>query len=92
MAGPERVSQLGLPCRRRHSGRHPEKPGYAFFNDFNVLRSYSLAPSTANPNYTKIQARIRHIEFPGMPFNEPMLPEEDIVKIETWIKEGALEN
>jgi hypothetical protein len=56
------------------------------------LQNYALSPSTVNPIYTKITARIRHIEFPGMPFNRPPLAEEDIKKIETWIKNGAPNN
>jgi hypothetical protein len=82
-------------CYKCHTdtATHPDKPGYAFWNDFSELQTYALATSTANPAYTKIQARLRHIEIPGMPYDQAQpLPDSLIVKIERWIKQGAPNN
>ncbi|RIJ42036.1 hypothetical protein [Pontibacter oryzae] len=70
----------------------PDKPGYAFLDEYEELKRYALKPSTSNPSLTKLQARLRFIEFPGMPFKEAPLPESDIQKIEAWIKLGAPNN
>lgn len=70
----------------------PEKAAYAFLDDFEELRRYALRPSTTNASLTKLQARIRFVEFPGMPFKQPPLAESDILKIEAWIKAGAPNN
>ncbi len=70
----------------------PDKAGYAFLDNFDELKRYALRPSTSNANLTKLQARIRFVEFPGMPFKQPPLPESDIQKIEAWIKQGAPNN
>lgn len=82
-------------CYQCHSSTStdPKRPGYAFFDDFNELQRYALKPST-NPNFngTKLQARIRHKESPGMPFEKSPLPEAEIVLIENWIRGGALNN
>ena len=69
----------------------PHKAGYAFLDNYEELKSYALRPSNANPNLTKLQARIRFVETPGMPLKGPM-PEDDIKKIEAWIKAGAPNN
>ena len=81
-------------CYNCHSASatHPERPGYAFLDNFEELKRYALKPSTANPNLTTLQARLRFIEYPGMPFKEDPLPEADILKIEAWIKAGAPNN
>ena len=81
-------------CYQCHSSTStdPERPGYAFFDDFNELQRYSLKTSTANSAYTTLQARIRHIESPGMPFKKSPLPETQIVLIENWIRAGAPNN
>lgn len=81
-------------CYQCHSSTStdPKRPGYAFFNDFNELQRYALKTSTANSAYTTLQARIRHIESPGMPFEKSPLPEAEIVLIENWIRGGALNN
>ncbi len=85
---------LILKCYTCHSdtATDPEKPGYAFFNNFDVFHQYATSASTANADFSKIIARLRYVESPGMPFNRPKLSEEEIVKIEIWIKEGALNN
>lgn len=70
----------------------PDKAGYAFLDDFEELKQYALKSSTSNANLTKLQARIRFIEFPGMPLKQPPLAESDIKKIEAWIKAGAPNN
>lgn len=70
----------------------PEKAGYAFLDNYEELKRYALMPSTANPNLTKLQARLRFVEIPGMPFKQDPLPESDIQKIEAWIKAGAPNN
>ena len=81
-------------CYRCHSATStdPDKPGYAFFDDFDELKYFALKKSVFNPAYTTLQGRIRHIEIPGMPFNEDPLPEEEIQLIELWIKAGAPNN
>lgn len=79
------------PCHTA-SATHPDKAGYAFLDNFEELKRYALKQSTSNASLTTLQARIRFIEFPGMPFKEDPLPEEDILKIEAWIKAGAPNN
>ena len=81
-------------CYTCHSSTatNPEKPGYAFFDDFDELKRYATKTSTTNVAYTTLQARIRHIESPGMPFNRDPLPEAKILLIENWIKAGAPNN
>lgn len=74
------------------SATDPDKAGYAFLDDFEELKRYALRPSTTNSSLTKLQARIRFVEFPGMPFKQAPLPESDILKIEAWIKAGAPNN
>lgn len=74
------------------SSTDPDKAGYAFLDNFEELQRYALKPSTSNASMTKLQARIRFVEFPGMPFKEAPLPESDILKIEAWIKAGAPNN
>jgi hypothetical protein len=81
-------------CYRCHSttATDPERPGYAFFDDFAELKYFALKKSVVNPSYTTLQARLRYIESPGMPFNQDPLPEEQIRLIESWIGAGAPEN
>lgn len=81
-------------CYTCHSAiaTDPERPGYAFFDDFEELKRYALKPSTSNAAYTTLQARLRQIEFPGMPFKKDPLPETEIQLIEKWIKAGAPNN
>ena len=74
------------------SSTDPDKAGYAFLDNFEELKRYALRPSTSNAALTKLQARIRFVEFPGMPFKQPPLAESDIQKIEAWIKLGAPNN
>jgi hypothetical protein len=86
---------LQANCYTCHSdtSKNPEKPGYAFFNNFNELRNdYALKTSPSNTSYTKLIARLRGIETPRMPFKRDPLNDSLIVKIETWIKQGAKEN
>lgn len=70
----------------------PDKAGYAFLDDYEELKRYALKPSTSNSSMTKLQARIRFVEFPGMPFKQAPIAESDIRKIEAWIKAGAPNN
>jgi uncharacterized membrane protein len=81
-------------CYSCHSATatHPEKPGYAFLDSYDGLKKYALKTSTSNASMTTLQARLRFIEFPGMPFKEEPLPESEIQKIEAWIKQGAPDN
>lgn len=81
-------------CYSCHSSTatDPERPGYAFLDDFDELKRYALKPSTVNPELTTLQARLRHVEFPGMPFKKDPLPESEIQLIESWIKAGAPNN
>ncbi len=81
-------------CYQCHSATStdPERPGYAFLDDFSELQRYSLKISISNSAYTTLQARLRHIENPGMPFKKSPLPEAQIVLIENWIKAGAPNN
>jgi hypothetical protein len=81
-------------CFTCHSdtATHVKKAGYAFFNRFDQLKKYALDPSPDHPAMTKIQARIRYIDLPGMPLDQAPLREEDIVIIEKWIQEGAPHN
>lgn len=81
-------------CYSCHSSTatDPERPGYAFFDDFAELKRYALKPSTVNPQYTTLIARLRQIEFPGMPFKKNPLPENQIQLIEMWVKAGAPNN
>lgn len=74
------------------SSTDPDKAGYAFLDRFEELQRYALKSSTSNPSMTTLQARIRFVEYPGMPFKQDPLPEEDIQKIEAWIKAGAPNN
>lgn len=85
---------IATHCYSCHSASatDPDKAGYAFLDDFEELKRYALRKSTTNPAYTKLQARIRFIEFPGMPLKSDPLREEDIQKIELWIKAGAPNN
>lgn len=85
---------IALHCYSCHTAAatDPDKAGYAFLDDFEELQRYALKPSTANNRLTKLQARIRFVEFPGMPFKKPPLPEADIQKIEAWIQAGAPQN
>lgn len=82
-------------CLECHSdtATNPKKPGYAFFlkggNDFSEFRLYATAPSSVNPAYTKVPARLRGIESPPMPFERTPLPDSSIKKIEHWIMQGA---
>lgn len=70
----------------------PESPGYAFFNKEDDLKKYASSPSPTNPSYTRMQARLRGIETPAMPFQKPALPDSVISKIDAWIKAGAVLN
>ena len=85
---------MATHCYSCHSSlaTDPERPGYAFFDDFNELKRYALKPSTVNAELTTLQARLRQIEFPGMPFKKDPLPESEIQLIEKWIKAGAPNN
>lgn len=85
---------MAANCYSCHSSNatDPERPGYAFFDDFDELKRYALKPSPVNAEYTTLQARLRQIEFPGMPFKKDPLPEEEILLIESWIQAGALNN
>lgn len=81
-------------CYSCHSATatHPERPGYAFLDTYEGLKKYALKQSTSNSSMTTLQARLRFIEYPGMPFKEDPLPESEIQKIEAWIKLGAPDN
>ncbi|MDX5435575.1 MAG: hypothetical protein LPK03_00160 [Pontibacter sp.] len=74
------------------SSTHPDKAGYAFIDNYEELKRYALRPSTTNASLTKLQARLRFVETPGMPLNQAPLPESDILKIDAWIKAGAPNN
>lgn len=81
-------------CYQCHStnASDPHRPGYAFFDDFEELKRYALKKSTVDPSYTTLQARLRYIESPGMPFEQDPLPEDQIRLIESWIGAGAPNN
>jgi len=81
-------------CYSCHSSTatDPKRPGYAFFDDFDELKRYALKPSTVNAELTTLQARLRQVEFPGMPFEKDPLPESEIQLIESWINGGAPNN
>lgn len=68
-----------------------DKPGYAFFNYFNELKK-EIKPSAANSNYSILIARLKHIESPGMPYNQAPLSDSLIQVIQDWILIGAPEN
>ncbi|ABG57638.1 hypothetical protein [Cytophaga hutchinsonii] len=70
---------------------HPDRSGYAFFNDFNELKK-ELKPSTANTAYTILVARLKYIESPGMPYKQTPLSDSLIQVIQDWILIGAPEN
>jgi hypothetical protein len=71
---------------------NPDRPGYAFFNIFSQLQYYASSPSPTHPSYTRMQARLRQIDTPGMPYNRPPLSELEIEIIEKWILEGVPNN
>lgn len=81
-------------CFKCHSdtATNPDRPGYAFFNNFNEIQNLALKTSTANPNYTVLIARLRHIESPGMPFQETPLSDSLIQVIQDWVLVGAPNN
>lgn len=85
---------IAMHCYSCHtaSATDPDRAGYAFLDDFEELKRYALRPSTANASMTKLQARLRFVEFPGMPFKQDPLSESDIQKIEAWIRLGAPNN
>lgn len=74
------------------SSTNPDKPGFAFFNHFNELQYLALKPSAANSNYTILIARLKHIESPGMPFQQNPLSDSLIQVIQKWVLIGAPEN
>ena len=81
-------------CFKCHSdtATNPDRPGNIFFNDFSVIHTLALKPSATNPNYTVLIARLRHIESPGMPFNEAPLSDSLIQVIQDWVLIGAPNN
>jgi len=81
-------------CFKCHSdtATNPDRPGYAFFNDFSVIHTLAVKTSTANPNYTVLIARLKHIESPGMPFQESPLSDSLIQVIQDWVLIGAPNN
>jgi mono/diheme cytochrome c family protein len=85
---------IAANCGTCHSdtSTNPDKQPTLLWSDYNQLKSVAITPSSVNPAYTILQARIRHIESPGMPYNRPMLPESEIRTIEAWIKNGAPNN
>ena len=85
---------IATNCYSCHSAAatHPEKPGYAYLDDYESLKKYALKQSTSSKSMTTLQARIRFVEYPGMPFKADPLNESDIQKIEEWIKMGAPNN
>lgn len=74
------------------SASDPAKPGYAYLDIFDQLKYYALSPSTRNPSYTTLQARLRFIETPGMPYKKTPLDDSLIKKIDDWVKAGAPDN
>lgn len=81
-------------CFKCHSdtATNPDRPGYAFFNDFSQIHTLAVKASTANPNYTVLIARLKHIESPGMPFQETPLSDSLIQVIQDWVLIGAPNN
>jgi hypothetical protein len=81
-------------CFKCHSdtATNPDRPGYAFFNNFNDIQHEALKASTANPDYTVLIARLKHIESPGMPFQETPLSDSLIQVIQDWVLIGAPNN
>lgn len=85
---------LAVHCYTCHSdtSTNPAKNSGVLLSDFNVLKNLTIQTSFANPLYNTLQARIRHVEMPGMPLSRPMLSECNIRQIEIWIKAGAPHN
>lgn len=81
-------------CFKCHSdtATNPDKPGYAFFNNFSDIKKEALKVSTANSNYTVLIARLKHFESPGMPFQEKPLSDSLIQVIQDWVLIGAPNN
>ncbi len=81
-------------CYKCHSdtATNPDRPGYAFFNDFDEIQGVALKASTANPNYTVLIARLKHIESPGMPYLQSPLSDSLIQVIQDWVLVGAPNN
>ena len=81
-------------CFKCHSdtSTNPDRPGYAFFNNFSEIHTLAVKPSTANPNYTVVIARLKYIESPGMPFQETSLSDSLIQVIQDWVLIGAPNN
>jgi hypothetical protein len=79
-------------CYACHTDTSSLKMIDIYFNDFSVLKKYATEKSDAFPTYSVIEARIRHLETPGMPYKRPKLSDCDIKKIEIWIRQGAPEN
>jgi hypothetical protein len=82
-------------CYKCHTdtSTHPDRNPDVFLNDFSVLKSLALTPSSVNASFTILQARLRHIETPGMPFDKASpLPDSTIRKVENWIQQGAPNN
>lgn len=81
-------------CFKCHSdtATNPQKPGYAFFNNFSDVQKYALRSSTSNPNYSVLIARLKHLESPEMPYKETPLPDSLIQTIQDWVLLGAPNN
>ena len=81
-------------CFKCHSdtATNPNRPGYAFFNNFSEVERVAQKTSTANSNYKVLIARLKLIESPGMPFQETPLSDSLIQVIQDWVLIGAPNN
>ena len=81
-------------CYKCHSdtATNPDRPGYAYFNNFTTLQTVALRASTVDPNYTTLIARLRHLESPGMPYLATPLSDSLIQVIQDWVLVGAPQN
>jgi hypothetical protein len=81
-------------CFKCHTdtSTNPNRPGYAFFNNFSEIQKYALRASISNPNYSVLVARLKHLESPGMPYQEAPMVDTLIQKIQDWVLFGAPNN
>lgn len=78
-------------CIECHSATstNPDRYRFAFFDNLSQLKTFATTASTVDKKYSVIQARLRGIEKPAMPYNRPPLPDSLIQKIDAWTSMGA---
>jgi hypothetical protein len=81
-------------CYKCHtaSATDPDRNGSVFLDDFEVLQQLAKSPSSINSSMSILEARLRHVESPGMPYKATPLPDSIICKFENWIQQGAPNN